>query len=80
MKRFGERGTIARKPGSGLPEKLSAQIQAIIESAMRDDDETTATQLQSKLASYGVYVSLATIVHSRKMLGWIYRASTYLHS
>ena len=44
---------------------------------MRGDDETTATQLQSKLASYGVYVSLTTILYSRKMLGWIYRGSAY---
>jgi len=38
---------------------------------MREDDETTATQLQSRIAIYGVYVSLrlATILCSRQTLG-----------
>ena len=44
---------------------------------MRMDDETTATQLQAKLATHSVYVSLATIVRNRVKLGWIYRGSAY---
>ena len=40
-------------------------------------DETTATQLQSILATYGIYVSLATILRNRSSLGWIYRGSAY---
>ena len=40
---------------------------------MREDDETTATQLQAKLAALNVYVSLGTIWRSRAQLGWIYR-------
>lgn len=44
---------------------------------MRNDDETTATQLQAILANRGVYVSLATIVRNRQELGWIYRGSAY---
>ena len=43
---------------------------------MREDDETTAIQLQSRLAAYGAYVSLTTILHSRQMLGWVYRGAT----
>ena len=77
IKRYNTRGTIARQPGSGFPPKITPQIQAIIELTMREDDETTATQLQSKLADYGIYVSLATILRSRQMLGWIYRGSAY---
>ena len=47
LKPFKEHGTIARKPGSGLTLKLSPTILQLIESAMREDDETTATQLQA---------------------------------
>ena len=56
---------------------LSPAILQMIESAMREDDETTATQLQAKLAAEGVYVSLTTILHNRRQLGWIYRGSAY---
>lgn len=77
LKRFMERGTIARKPGSGLVLKLSSSVLQIIEDAMQEDDETTATQLQAKLASQGVYVSLSTILRNRRQLGWIYRGSAY---
>lgn len=65
IKRYNIRGTIARQPGSGFSPKITPQIQAIIEVAMREDDETTATQLQNRLATYGVYVSLSTILRSR---------------
>ena len=45
---------------------------------MRQDDETTTTQLQVKLAAEnGLYISLATIVRARQTLGWIYRRSAY---
>ena len=56
LKHFKERGTIARKPGSCSSMKLSPAILQIIEDAMQQDDETTATQLQAKLASHNVYV------------------------
>ena len=39
--------------------------------------ETTATQVQAKLANYGVYVSLTTILRSRCLLGWVCRVSAY---
>ena len=77
LKRYHKYKTIARKPGSGLPAKLSPAVQQIIEDAMREDDETTATQLQAKLASHEIYVSLATILRSRKQLQWVYRGSAY---
>lgn len=77
LKRFRERGTIARKPGSGLTLKLSPAILQIIEQAMQEDDETTATQLQAKLASYNVHVSLSTILRNRRQMGWVYRGSAY---
>ena len=77
LKRYRSSGTIARKPGSGLPPKLSPRIEKLIEDIMRNDDETTATQLQGFLANCSVYVSLATIVRNRCNLGWIYRGSAY---
>lgn len=77
VKRYQLNKTIARKPGSGLPPKLSPALKQLIEDAMRNDDETTATQLQVILASKGIYVSLATIVRSRLELGWTYRGSAY---
>ena len=52
-------------------------VQQIIETAMQEDDETTATQLQTKLADHGIYISLATILRNRRLLGWVYRGSAY---
>ena len=77
LKQYKNYGTIARKPGSGLASQLSPVNQRIIEQAMREDDETTATQLQAKLADYGMYVSLAIILQNRRLLGWVYRGSAY---
>ena len=67
LKHFTMYKTIARKPCSGHPPKLSPEVQQIIEQAMREDDETTATQLQS---SYDIYVSLA--VRNRLNFGGIF--------
>ena len=77
LKRYQIYKTISRKPGSGLPPKLSPGLKQLIEDRMKMDDETTATQLQSMLAAHNVYVSLATIVRSRLELGWTYRGSAY---
>lgn len=77
LKRFKIYKSIARKPGSGLPPKLSPDLQKLIEDTMKNDDETTATQLQALLASKSIYVSLATIVRNRLELGWTYRGSAY---
>ncbi len=58
LKHYYQRGTIARKEGSGMPPKLSCVVRQFIEDTMRADDETTATQLQAKLSQQGVYVLL----------------------
>ena len=73
------RGTIARKPGLGFSSKISPQVQQIIDEVMHEGDETTATQLQARLAGHVIYISLATITRStcRHELGWIYRGSAY---
>ena len=77
IKRYKDRGTITKKEGSGSSFKLSPAVQQIIEHAIQDDDETTATQLQSKLATNHVYVSLAKILRNQQQLGWVYRGSAY---
>ena len=77
LKRYQLTQTIARKPGSGLPPKLSPSLLQLVEDTTRDDDETTATQLQVIFAARNVYVSLATIVRNREQLGWTYRGSVY---
>ena len=58
LKHFNQYGTIAQKPGSGAPPRLSPDVQQIIEDTMRNDDEITTTQLQAILASHEIYVSL----------------------
>ena len=50
LKRYRQYKTIARKPGSGLPPKLTPALQKLIEDEMQKNDETTATQLQAMLA------------------------------
>ena len=44
---------------------------------MRADDETTATQLQARLAVFNVHVSLTTILHNRCQTGWVYQGLAY---
>ena len=62
LKQYKENGTIAKKLGSGVVSQLSLAIQRMIEQTMKEDDESTSTQLQAKLADYRVYVSLAKIL------------------
>ncbi len=52
LKRFTENGSIARKPGSGRPCKISPAMKSLIDEQMERDDETTAMQiLISKVSS-----------------------------
>ncbi len=44
--------SIERKPGSGLPPKLSPQLQQVIEVAMRNNNETTKKQHASNASFY----------------------------
>ena len=77
LKRYAERKTVARALVSGFPPKISPAIQQIIEIALREEDETTVTQLQYRLAAHGVYVSLGTFTRSRAHLGMICHGSAY---
>jgi len=75
LKWYKERGTIARKPGSGMVCYLAHAAQRIIEQAMEEDDKTTAIQLQVRLDDYGMYSLLTTTLWNRHLLGWVYRDS-----
>ncbi len=77
LKRFHERGTIARKPGSGRPSLITTEIKMIVEDQMRRDDETTAYQLHFLLNRTGYILSLRTILRCRTSLGWTFRGSSY---
>ena len=46
-------GTIVRRPQSGRPSKITAEVQALVERQMRHDDETTAAQLHVLLVRSG---------------------------
>ena len=77
LKQYSEHGYIGRKPGSGMTLKLSPAILQLIEHYLQEDNETTATQLQARLAVFNVHVSLTTILRNRHQMGWVYRGSAY---
>ena len=70
-------GSINRRSGSGRPSKITAEIKAIVEEQMQQDDETTAYQLHRLLCDRGYSISLKTILRCRSSLGWTYRGSAY---
>ena len=75
--RFQKTGTIACREGSGRPSKITDRVRELIERRMREDDETTATQLHTLLSSCGISISLSTILRCRSKLGWSFRGSKY---
>ena len=77
LKKYRETRTIARRPGSGRPTKITEEIKKIVEEQMRADDETTAHQLHALLNSKGYELSLCTILRCRTALGWTFRGSAY---
>ncbi len=77
LKRYTETSTIARRPGSGRPSKITAEVKQIVEEQMRADDETTAHQLHALLNQRGYSLSLRTILRCRTTLGWTFRGSSY---
>ena len=44
---------------------------------MKEDDETTTHQLHKLLVKRGHQLSIMTIMHCRKELGWTFRGSAY---
>ncbi len=77
LSKYHQTGTIARRPGSGRPSKITIDVLRIVEGQMRLDDETTAIQLQKILLDAGHPLCLQTILNSRQKLGWTFRGSAY---
>ena len=77
IKRYRQSGSIARKEGSGRPSTISDRVLRLVETRMKEDDETTATQLHALLTSCGLSISLSNILRSRCMLGWTSMGSKY---
>ncbi len=75
--KYHQTGTIARRPGSGRPSKITIDVLRIVEGQMRLDDETTAIQLQKILLDAGHPLCLQTILNSRQKLVWTFRGSAY---
>ena len=77
IKRYKQSGSILRRPGSGRPSRITAEVKAIVDQRMAEDDETTAVQLHSLLISKGYILSLRTVLRCRSQLGWTFRGSAY---
>jgi transposase len=57
LRKVEETGSIGRRPGSGRPSKVTAEIKQLVESQIRLDDETTAYQLHAFLVREGYNIS-----------------------
>lgn len=77
LRLFAVRHTIARRPGSGRPSKITTEVKQEVERIMQEDDETTATQLHQLLLQRGYDVSIRTVLRCRTALGWTFRGSAY---
>ena len=77
LSKYKETRSIARTPGSGRSSKITAEIKALVEAKMQEDDETTALQLHALLVSRGYQISKKTILRCRTALGWTFRGSAY---
>ena len=77
LEKYVETGCLNRRPGSGRPFKITAEIRRIVEQQMRLDDETSAYQLHGLLVSRGYSLSIQTILRCRAALGWTFRGSAY---
>ena len=49
LKKVKATGSISRTPSSGRPSKITGEMKEIVEAKMREDDETTASQLHALL-------------------------------
>ena len=77
IKHFEDTSTIARRPGSGRPSKVTEEIKRIVEEQMQRDNETTAHQLHQLLVSKGYSICLRTTLCCQWSLGWTFCGSAY---
>ena len=59
--KFIESGSVAQKPRSERPSKVTAEVWKIIEEAMRTDDETTAKAYLESSVSLSVLLTVMLI-------------------
>ena len=77
IQKYKRHRTISRLPGSGRPYKITSEMLRLIEDRMKDDDETTATQLVKLLEDQGHQISKTTVIRARRTLGWTFHGSRY---
>jgi len=77
LRKYEETGCITRTTGSGGHLKIMEEIKALVETKVREDDETTACQLQAFFIDHGYWFSLLTILKYCTSLGWTFRGSAY---
>ena len=77
LQRYEKFGSTKRQPGLGHSSTAGPEIEATIESAMQNDNETTASELKVLLTAKGCSLSLATIKRCRSRIGWTFRGSAY---
>ena len=70
-------GTISHLRESGRPFKLTCEMLDAIEERMKQDDETTVTQLVKMLGECGFQISTRTVERARKALGLTFHSSRY---
>ena len=77
IRKYEETRCLARFTGSGSPSKFTAEIKALVEEKMREDDETTAYQLPTMLMAHDYRISLQTVLWWCTSLGWTFHRSSY---
>ncbi len=75
LKRYKDSSSVARKPGSGCPSKITAELKKVIKEQMQLDDETTTYLIRQLLVSKGFNISLRTVLRCRTSLGWTFCGS-----
>lgn len=73
LKKFREHHTIKNLPRRKRSKKLSEEMVTLLDDMLRENDEMTARQIQSKLGEYfeDLDVSLSTVKRVRKEKGWV---------
>ena len=69
LKKYKLHGTILDMPRPVQPGKLSLEHLKIIDSALEQDDETSAVELHGLLHEAGIRVSISTIQRAKRKLG-----------
>ena len=69
IRQYKAHGTISCLPGSGRPFKLTREMVEVIEEKMKQDDETTGTQLVRVLEVRGWKISKSIVQRIRRTKG-----------